>query len=205
VREFADRLRAGTPDAATYRAGRQALVETACGGDPLVFYAAWNRALAEGALAPLLRAPIGRTTKPVRRRPVAIVPRSQLTPQLIGDRIVLDLGDDRFWLLPRNLAGRGLLFALRHGVSRVESGAYRVGRRLANTLDPDRGFLKVGALGRAMAQMLGVVGRRWTSCGCPITSTPGRSSICELKSQHHTAVRPGAGGPWFAQRWCANR
>ncbi|MEW6682835.1 MAG: 6-phosphofructokinase [Nitrospirota bacterium] len=160
VKEFVDRLKTGTPDAASYRAAREALIETACGDDPLVFYAAWNRALAEGALSPLLRAPIGRTTKPLRRRPVAIVPRAQLTPQLIGERIVLDLGEDRFWLLPRDLADRALLFALRHGVSRVESGTYRVGRRLANTLDPDRGLLKADAVGRAMAQMLGVVGRQ---------------------------------------------
>ncbi len=160
VTALVDRLKSGAPDAAAYRAARHSLLETACGGDLLVFYAAWNRALAEGALAPLLRAPIGRTAKPVRRRPVAIVPRSQLTPQLIGDRIVLDLGDDRFWLLPRDLSGRGVLFALRHGLSRVESGTYRVGRRLANTLDPDRGMLKADAVGRAMAQMLGVVGRQ---------------------------------------------
>jgi 6-phosphofructokinase 1 len=173
VREFVDRLRAGTPSAATYRAARQALVEAACNNDPLVFYAAWNCALAEGALAPLLRAPIGRTTKPIRRRPVAIVPRSQLTPELTGDRIVLDLGDDRFWLLPRDLAGRGLLFALRHGVSRVESGAYRVGRRLANTLDPDRGIIKADAVGRAMAQMLGVVGRQLDFLRVPNYLDPG--------------------------------
>ncbi len=167
VEAFVDRVRAGTPDAASYRAARRDLVDTACGGDPLVFYAAWNRALAEGVLAPLLRAPIGRTAKPVRRRPVAIVPRAQLTPQLIGDRIVLDLGDDRFWLLPKDLSGRGVLFALRHGVSRVESGTYRVGRRLANTLDPDRGILKADAVGRAMAQMLGVVGRQLDFLGVP--------------------------------------
>lgn len=167
VTAFVDRVRTASPDAAAYRAARRDLAETACGGDPLVFYAAWNRALAEGALAPLLRAPIGRTGKPNRRRPVAIVPRAQLTPQLIGDRIVLDLGDDRFWLLPRDLSGRGVLFALRHGVSRVESGTYRVGRRLANTLDPDRGVPKADAVGRAMAQMLGVVGRQLSFLGVP--------------------------------------
>lgn len=157
---FVEGLKAGVPDAASYRAARESLIANGCGGDPLVFYAAWNRALVEGVLTPLLQAPIGRTVKPVRRRPVAIVPRSQLTPQLIGDRIVLDLGDDRFWLLPRDLSGRAVLFALRHGVSRVESGTYRVGRRLANTLSPDRGVLKADAVGRAMAQMLGVVGRQ---------------------------------------------
>ncbi|MFZ5876280.1 MAG: 6-phosphofructokinase [Nitrospirota bacterium] len=160
VRVFADRVAATALDAEAYRGRRDALVETACGGDALVFYAAWNRAVAEGALTPILRASIGRTGKPARRRPVAIVPRAQLTPHLIGDRIVLDLGDERFWLLPRDLTGRSLLFALRHGVSRVESGSRRVGRRLANTLDPSRGTAAADAVGRALAQMLGVIGRQ---------------------------------------------
>ncbi len=183
VSAFVDRLKAGAPDAAAYRAARHSLLETACGGDPLVLYAAWNRALAEGRLAPLLRAPLGRTVKPVRRRPVAIVPRSQLTPQLIGDRIVLDLGDDRFWLLPRDLSGRGVLFALRHGVSRVESGTHRVGRRLENTLDPDRGMLKADAVGRAMAQMLGVVGRQLDFLRVPNYLDPGTFT-------HYTSSSP---------------
>src|SRR5207245_747004 len=82
-----------------------------------------------------------------------IVPRAQLTPQLAEDRIVLDLGDDRFWLLPRDLTGRTLLFTMRHGVSRVESAKYRVGRRLANVLDPDRGVAKADAVGGALARM----------------------------------------------------
>ena len=34
-------------------------------------------------------------------------------PQLVEDRIVLDLGEDRFWLVPRDLTGRTLLFTLR--------------------------------------------------------------------------------------------
>lgn len=189
VTAFVEQLSPGVPDAASYRAARQALVDGRCAGDLLVFYAAWNRALAEGALAPLLRAPIGRTVKPVRRRPVAIVPRAQLTPQLIGDRIVLDLGDDRFWLLPRDLTGRGLLFALRHGASRVESTVYRVGRRLANQLDPDRGMLKADAVGRAMAQMLGVVGRQMDFLRVPnyldpgtfahyVSSSPNTAQLC---------------------------
>ncbi len=176
VTSFVDRVRIESPDAAAYRLARRDLLDTACGGDPLVLYAAWNRALAQGAIAPLLRAPIGRTGKPVRRRPVAIVPRAQLTPQLIGDRIVLDLGEDRFWLLPRDLSGRGVLFALRHGVSRVESGTHRVGRRLANTLDPDRGAQKADAVGHAMAQMLGVVGRQLDFLGVPNYLDPGTFS-----------------------------
>ena len=78
-------------------------------------------------MAPLLHAPIGSVLKPSHRRPVAIVPRIQLTPQLAEGRIVLDLGDDRFWLLPRDLADRTLLFTMRHGVSQVESKTHRVG------------------------------------------------------------------------------
>ena len=38
---------------------------------------------------------------------------------------MLDLGDDRFWLLPRDLADRTLLFTMRHGISRVESKTHR--------------------------------------------------------------------------------
>jgi 6-phosphofructokinase 1 len=188
VRAFVERLRSGTRDAAAYRAARAVLLEEPCGGDPLVFYAAWNRALAEGDLAALLRAPIGRTVKPVRRRPVAIVPRSQLTPQLIGDRIVLDLGDDRFWLLPRDLSGRALLFTLRHGVSRVESGAYRVGRRLANTLDPERGTVKADAVGQTLAQMLGVVGRQLDFLRVPNYLDPGAFSHYVSSSPNTTQV-----------------
>ena len=125
-----------------------------------MFFAAWNALLAAGELAPLFRVPIRSAQKPTHRRPVAIVPRAQLTPQLAEDRIVLDLGEDRFWLLPRDLTGRTLLFTMRHGISRVESGTYRVGRRLANVLDPERGVPKADAVGAALARMLGVVGQQ---------------------------------------------
>ncbi|HET8720460.1 MAG TPA: hypothetical protein VFM24_00425, partial [Nitrospira sp.] len=121
LRRFVHEAQNGFSGAAAYRAARHAILEEACGSDPLVFYAAWNRLVAEGALQPLLRAPIGSVLKPAHRRPVAIVPRAQLTPQLAEGRIVLDLGDDRFWLLPRDLADRTLLFTMRHGISRVES------------------------------------------------------------------------------------
>ena len=141
-------------------AARRAVLEEACGGDELVFYAAWNRLVAEGALQPLLRAPIGSVLKPAHRRPVAIVPRAQLTPQLAEGRIVLDLGDDRFWLLPRDLADRTLLFTMRHGISRVESKTHRVGRRLANQLDEERGVPRADAVGSALARMVGVVGQQ---------------------------------------------
>ena len=42
----------------------QELLTEACGGDPVVFFAAWNLLLARGELAPLYRAPIGTTQKP---------------------------------------------------------------------------------------------------------------------------------------------
>lgn len=160
VKAFVDRARQGFPDAEAYRMARQALIEEGCGGDLLVFFAAWNALLAEGGLAPLLSGPIGSIRKPLGRRPVAIVPRLQLTPQLAEGRIVLDLGDDRFWLLPRNLTGRALLFTMRHGVSRVESKTHRVGRRLANTLESERGIPKADAVGAALARMVGVVGQQ---------------------------------------------
>jgi 6-phosphofructokinase 1 len=157
---FVDSAQKGFPDAASYRAARRALIDHACGGDDLVFFAAWNKLLAEGALVPLLNAPIGAIKKPARRRPVAIVPRANLTPQLAEGRIVLDLGDDRFWLLPRDLSGQSLLFTMRHGVSKVESKTCRVGRRLANMLDPDRGASKADAVGAALARMVGLVGQQ---------------------------------------------
>ncbi len=160
VRVFVRRAQSGFPDAEAYRQARAALIEQGCGGDAVVFFAAWNHLLAEGELATLYRAPIGFVQKPTHHRPVAIVPRAHLTPQLAEGRIVLDLGDDRFWLLPRDLSGRTLLFAMRHGISRVESGTYRVGRRLANLLDPERGIAKADAVGAALARMLGVVGQQ---------------------------------------------
>lgn len=160
IRAFVDRARQGFPDAAHYRAARRMLIDDACRGDELVWFAAWNHLLAEGELSPLVRAPIGRVQKPAHRRPAAIVPRRHLTPQLAEGRIILDLGDDRFWLLPRDLTGRTLLFTMRHGVSRVESGTYRVGRRLANVLDPERGVPKAEAVGAALARMVGVVGQQ---------------------------------------------
>ena len=119
------RTRSGFSRAAAYRSARRAVIQDVCAGDELVFYAAWNRLLAEGGLQSLMRAPIGSVLKPAHRRPVAIVPRAQLTPRLAEGRIVLDLGDDRFWLLPRDLADRTLLFTMRHGISRVESKTHR--------------------------------------------------------------------------------
>src|SRR4029078_2779972 len=49
VRRFVREAQGGFSGAAAYRAGRRAVIEEACGGDPLVFYAAWNRLVAEGA------------------------------------------------------------------------------------------------------------------------------------------------------------
>lgn len=157
---FVELVAKGLPDAEAYRAARATLIEDGCGGDDIVFFAAWNQALAQGLLAPLSQASIGAIRKPNRRRPVAVVPRAHLTPGLAEGRIVLDLGDDRFWLLPRELSDRTLLFTMRHGVSYVESKTRRVGRRLANVLDPDRGVSKADAVGSALARMLGIVGQQ---------------------------------------------
>ena len=160
IRAFVQRAQGGFPEAEGYRMARRAVLDEACGGDELVFFAGWNRLLAEGELSPLFRAPIGSVQKPAHCRPVAIVPRAHLTPQLAEGRIILDLGDDRFWLLPRDLTDRTLLFTMRHGVSRVESKTHRVGRRLANVLDTERGIPKADAVGAALARMLGVVGQQ---------------------------------------------
>ena len=91
LRGFVQDAQQGFPGAAAYRSARRTVIEDVCAGDELVFYAAWNRLLAEGGLQSLLRAPIGSVLKPAHRRPVAIVPRAQLTPQLAEGRIVLDL------------------------------------------------------------------------------------------------------------------
>lgn len=155
LRSFVERAKAGFATADIYRSARESLID-----DQLIFFAAWNALLAEGSLQPLLRATIGSVAKPTYRRPVAIVPRTQLTPTLAEGRIVLELGDDRFWLLPRNLAERTLFFTMRHGVSQVDSKTHRVGRRLPNQLDRERGIAKADAVGTALARMIGVVGQQ---------------------------------------------
>jgi 6-phosphofructokinase 1 len=160
IEAFVQAAQRGFPGSDAYRAARQTVIDDACAGDDLVFFAAWNRLLAEGKLQALLRAPIGSVLKPTQRRPVAIVPRMQLTPQLADGRIVLDLGNEQFWLLPRDLGDRTLLFTMRHGISRVESKTHRVGRRLANQLDPERGVPRADAVGTALARMVGVVGQQ---------------------------------------------
>jgi 6-phosphofructokinase 1 len=160
IRGLVQQAQAGFANAAAYKDARHTLIHQACGGDALVFFAAWNRLLAQGELSSLFRAPIGATKKPIRRRPVAIVPREHMTPHLAEGRIVLDIGDDRFWLMPRDLSGRTLLFTMRHGISQVESKKFRVGRRLRNVLDSERGFPKADAIGTALARTLGLVGRQ---------------------------------------------
>lgn len=155
LRSFVERAKSGFATADAYRSDRESLID-----DRLVFFAAWNALLAEGSLQPLLRATIGSVAKPTYRRPVAIVPRAQLTPMLAEGRIVLELGDDRFWLLPRDLGERTLFFTMRHGVSQVDSKTHRVGCRLPNQLDRDRGVAKADAVGKALAGMIGVVGRQ---------------------------------------------
>lgn len=46
IRTFIQGLPAGLPSAEAYRTARQELIAEACGGDQLVFYAAWNLLLA---------------------------------------------------------------------------------------------------------------------------------------------------------------
>lgn len=155
LRSFVERAQSGFATADEYRTARANLID-----DQLVFFAAWNALLADGSLQPLLRATIGAVAKPTYRRPVAIVPRAQLTPTLAEGRIVLELGDDRFWLLPRDLAERTLFFTMRHGVSQVDSKTHRVGCRLPNHLNHERGVAKADAVGTALARMIGVVGQQ---------------------------------------------
>jgi 6-phosphofructokinase 1 len=157
ILDFVRRGQSGFADAQAYTAARQALIEEGCKGDELVFYAAWNKLAADGELTALCRAPIGAVQKPSYRRPVAMIPRAQLTPQLVEGRVTLDLGDDGFLLLPRDLTGRTILFAMRHGISRVESKTHRVGRRLPNLLDPQKGVARADAVGAAFGRMVGLV------------------------------------------------
>src|SRR5207237_10223732 len=65
--------------------------------------------------------------------------------------------DDGFLLLPRDLTGRTILVAMRHGISRVDSKTHRVGRRLPNLLDPEQGVARADAVGAAFARMAGLV------------------------------------------------
>ncbi|MEO6203219.1 MAG: 6-phosphofructokinase [Nitrospirales bacterium] len=160
IRVFVQNAQAGFANAAAYREARQRVIQQACGGDEMVFFAAWNQLLAQGELAPLFRAPIGATKKPIRRRPVAIVPREQMTPNLAEGRIVLDIGDDRYWLMPRDLSARTLFFTMRHGVSQMDSKKFRVGRRLRNVLDAERGIPKADAIGTALVRTVGLVGKQ---------------------------------------------
>ncbi|MCA9498983.1 MAG: hypothetical protein KC588_07295, partial [Nitrospira sp.] len=160
MRLFVQEAQKGFANAAAYRDARQRLIQEDCEGDELVFFAAWNQLLAQGELAPLFRAPIGATNKPIRRRPVAIVPREHMTPTLAEGRIVLDIGNDRYWLMPRDLSARTLFFTMRHGVSRMDSKKFRVGRRLKNVLDAERGIPKADAIGTALVRTLGLVGKQ---------------------------------------------
>ncbi|KPK22329.1 MAG: hypothetical protein AMK69_20095 [Nitrospira bacterium SG8_3] len=160
IRMLVQEAQCGFANAAAYKNARHTLIQQACGGDELVFFAAWNQLLAQGELSCLLRAPIGATIKPARRRPVAIVPRDQMTPNLAEGRIVLDIGNDRYWLMPRDLSGRTLFLTMRHGVSQMDSKKFRVGRRFRNVLDPERGIPKAEAIGTALARTLGLVGKQ---------------------------------------------
>ncbi|MCA9473453.1 MAG: 6-phosphofructokinase [Nitrospirales bacterium] len=158
IRAFLHKAQSHFASATDYHYARSSLIQHECQGDDLVFYAAWNQLLAKGELSSLLQAPIGQTQKPTRRRPVAIVPREHMTPNLTEGRIILDLGDNRYWLMPRDLHDRTLFFTMRHGISRLDSKKYRVGRRFQNELDPDRGIPKAEAIGTALARTVGLVG-----------------------------------------------
>lgn len=160
IKAFVQRAQTGFPDAETYRSARSTLIREECGGDELLFFAAWNQLLARGELSQLFRASIGAVQKPTRRRPEAIVPRQHLTAHLTDSRTVIGLGEDRFWLMPRDLTNRTLLFTMRHGISQMESKTHRVGCRFANRLDPERGIPKADAIGLGLARMLGVVGHQ---------------------------------------------
>src|SRR5688500_5232566 len=65
IRLFADTAQQGFADAAAYQTARRAFLDEACGGDAIVFFAAWNQAVAEGTLASLLLAPIATVRKPI--------------------------------------------------------------------------------------------------------------------------------------------
>ncbi len=160
IQAFVQEAQVGFPNAEAYIHARHRLIQQACGEDDLVFFAAWNQLLAQGKISSLMRAHIGATAKPIRRRPVAIVPREHMSPKLAEGRIVLDIGHDRYWLMPRDLRDHTLLFTMRHGVSRVDSKKYRVGRRFRNTLDPEKGIPKAEAIGTALARTLGLVGKQ---------------------------------------------
>ena len=160
IKAFVQDAQGGFANAAAYRNARHTLIQQACEGDDLVFFAAWNQLLAQGELSSLLQAPIGAAIKPTRRRPVAIVPREHMTPNLAEGRIVLDIGNDQFWLMPRDLSDRTIFLTMRHGVSRMDSKKFRVGRRFSNVLDPERGIPKAEAIGTALAQILGLVGKQ---------------------------------------------
>lgn len=160
IRLFLQSAKTGFTDAIAYRETCHSLIEDFCRGDALVFYAAWNFLLSEGALSPLYHVPVKSVQKPGGQRPVAIVPRKDLNAQLTEGRIVIDLGDDRFWLIPRERSQQTFLFAMRHGVSKIESKTYRVGRRLSNQLDNKFGIAKADAVGSALAKMVGIVGQQ---------------------------------------------
>src|SRR4026208_1074737 len=56
LRRFVQEAQSGCTGAAAYRAARRAVLEEACGGDELVFYAAWNRLGGGGGTQSALRA-----------------------------------------------------------------------------------------------------------------------------------------------------
>ena len=48
IRAFVQQAQAGFMDAVAYTTARQTVIDQACGGDAIVFFAAWNQLLAQG-------------------------------------------------------------------------------------------------------------------------------------------------------------
>ena len=131
IKELVQQAQTGVLDAAAYKKARHALIHQACGGDALVFFAAWNQLLAQGELVFLISCSDWGDEKNLFVVVQWLSCRVRnMTPNLAEGRIVLDIGDDRFWLMPRDLSGRTLFLTMRHGISQVESKKFRVGRRL---------------------------------------------------------------------------
>jgi 6-phosphofructokinase 1 len=66
---FANRVQHGFASAADYRLARRRLLDEACGGDALVFFAAWNRLVAGARSALYCKRP----SEPSRNRPVDVL------------------------------------------------------------------------------------------------------------------------------------
>ena len=120
IRTFVQRTQSGLPSAEAHRAARRGTADRSSRRGPGRVLCVEPRSRAANSRR-CIKAPIGTTQKPTHRRPVAIVPRRQLTRSSPKGESCSDLGDDRFWLLPRDLGDRTLFLTMRHGVSEVEA------------------------------------------------------------------------------------